>query len=329
MKYIIEIEIFRDSFRGDKVSWIKGPREVDKMLDSMNDQEMHDSWPSTIVSEERIRAKVDEIYQEFILDSAPTQICFPAAVLDRTKERTRRLNYYGPGVFAESLFDPIKTLRRDIIPRFIRSQHHAELNKRLALLETLPNASTLQIPLPPNSVLNFGSIDELPDSRRFTFNEVLDCSSLFNKFMAYLQKCYCSENLICHRMIRVFEERSAEKLDVSNNAWDIFLYFVAEGSAFEISLDYASRKEIMLGLASANSGIFNAVLRSVVTMLHAHFTTYQTTEEYAHLAAFMRDKWDENQATVHRKKSQEVKKTSRFLHCFDQNFEGKSKASHK
>jgi hypothetical protein len=284
------------------------------MLDSMSEEDIHNNWPSNTIREDVVRAKVDEIYREFILDSAPTQICFPHDILERTAERTKRLNYYGPGVFTESLFDPIKTLRRDIYPRFSKSQHFAELKKRMKSLEILPSANELSLPLPPSSLFNIASIDEIPVTRRFSFNEIVDCAFLVNKFMIYLQKQFCSENLICYRMIRVFEERLREHLNASDEAWDIYIFFVAEGSAYEVSLDFTARKNIMLGLANAKSGIFSQVERSVMTMLNAHFAKFQKTAEYENLAVNMREEYVATQEE--RRKSSKAASSSSFLSCF-------------
>lgn len=198
------------------------------------------------------------------------------------------INHYGPEVFEESLIDPLKTMKRDIIPRFLRSPFYTELVARLKSIETLPTASELEVPIPPTS-LSFENTD-LSADRKFHLHEVVECRLLYSKFLTYLQGCFCSENLICYRLVTLFEEKMAAKQPVAAITWDIYRFFVAEGSAFEISLEYSNRKAILLQLAKPKPDCFATVKKSAYSMLKTYFSSYKNTAEYQELASYVRSK---------------------------------------
>mmetsp|Transcript_24384 Transcript_24384/g.25009 ORF Transcript_24384/g.25009 Transcript_24384/m.25009 type:complete len:343 (-) Transcript_24384:33-1061(-) len=285
IKYIIEINGFRDAFRIDRISWTRGYKELDHELKGLSDEEIDRTWPSQYISEAAIREKVDKIYSVFIDCNGDYQICFPHSVLERTMWRLDLMNHYGPDVFEESLIDPLKTMKRDIIPRFLRSPFNTELQSRLKSIESLPAASELEIPIPPNS-LSFENADLSPD-RKFHLHEVVECRILYTKFLTYLQGCFCSENLICYRLVTLFEEKMAKKQPVTEITWDIYRFFVAEGSAFEISLEYSNRKSILLQLAKPKADCFLPVKKSAYMMLKTYFASYKTTADYRELANYV------------------------------------------
>ena len=60
-------------------------------------------------------------------------------------------------------------------------------------------------------------------------------------FLAFLRRRVCAENLICVRMIAIFEEHMhADEIESGQRtALQIYRYFVAPRSAFEVSLHHA------------------------------------------------------------------------------------------
>ena len=46
-----------------------------------------------------------------------------AKVAENTKRRMKLLDLYGPDVFSEALLDPLKTINRDVLPRFLASEN--------------------------------------------------------------------------------------------------------------------------------------------------------------------------------------------------------------
>lgn len=203
----------------------------------------------------------------------------------------KRLNYvnlYGPEVFEESLIDPLKTMKRDILPRFIRSPFYEEMTRMINSLDTHPLATELELPIPPTQLVFESS--ELTPNRQFRLSEIVENRYLYSKFMAYLQECYCSENLICYRMVTLFEEKIAAKHSVKDISWDIYRFFVAEGSPFEISLEYSSRKAICLQLAKPTPTCYDDVKKSAYNMLKTFFASYKNKPEYQHLSTYLLSK---------------------------------------
>lgn len=290
IKYITEINSFRDSFRIDRVAWSKPYEQIDQELKGIPESEISLEWPSEYLSESAVKEKVQKIHSQYIHPDAESQICFPHTVLQRTEWRIHHINIYGPETFEESLIDPIKTMKRDILPRFLRSNFFTEMTARLKSIETLPASSDLEIPDPPNSLV-FNSIDEIPPTRRFHLKEIVENRLLYGKFLTYLQKCFCSENLICYRMVTLFEEKIIAKQPVANIAWDIYRFFVAEGSAYEISIEYSNRKSIMLQLAKPNIDTFDFVKKSAYAMLKTIYASFKNTNEYGELSHYLRSKY--------------------------------------
>jgi hypothetical protein len=289
IKYVIEINSFRDSFRIDRVAWSKPYRQIDSELRDCSPDEIPTEWPSIYLSESSVKEKIEKIHATFIHSDAEAQICFPHDVLQRTEKRIQLVRLYGPETFEESLIDPIKTMKKDILPRFLRSTFSSEMIRRLKSIETLPRGTDLEVPDPPNTLV-FQTLNEVPPSRKFHLIELVENRLLYAKFLAYLQSCFCAENLVCYRMVTLFEELLAGKQPVADLAWDIYRFFVAEGSAYEISIEFANRKAIMLQLAKPRADTFELVKKSAFSMLKTIYVSFKSTPEYAELAQYVRSK---------------------------------------
>ena len=61
-------------------------------------------------------------------------------------------------VFEETLIDPIKTLRRDVYPRFLTSEFCKEMVFRCDEISQLPDPFSLRVPAPEGT---FAAIDKL------------------------------------------------------------------------------------------------------------------------------------------------------------------------
>lgn len=258
----------------------------------MSPKDIPTEWPSIYLSEATVRERIDKIHALYIHADADSQICLPYDVLQRTERRIQLVHLYGPETFEESLKDPIKTMKRDILPRFLRSSFFTEMMSRLHSVETLPPATELEFPEPPNT-LQFASIDEVPSSRKFHLSEIVENRYLYQKFLLYLQKCFCAENLVCYRLVTLFEEMCDAKQTrrVSDIAWTIYRFFVAEGAAYEISIEFSERKAIMLQLAKPKINTFEFVKKSSYSMLKTIYASYKTTPEYQDLAHYVRTKY--------------------------------------
>ena len=61
---------------------------------------------------------------------------------------TRQVHLYGPEVFEEACLDPIKTMKKDILPRFLTSSVFRRMVEDVAMWEPPPPASDLKVPPP-------------------------------------------------------------------------------------------------------------------------------------------------------------------------------------
>ena len=64
------------------------------------------------------------------------------------------LHLYGPQVFEEAVIDPIKTMKKDVLPRFVVSDICQELFNQMALCEPLPLENQLEVVAPSNDEVN-------------------------------------------------------------------------------------------------------------------------------------------------------------------------------
>ena len=77
-------------------------------------------------------------------------------------KRIKLFHLYGPEVFEEACLDPIKTMRKDILPRFCRSPIYESMIHRLASCDPPPATSYLHVPTPVGWIDSFLSSSSLP-----------------------------------------------------------------------------------------------------------------------------------------------------------------------
>lgn len=171
IRFIIEVDKFRDFFLSETMFWNKTGREIDKELDLENEgedrvntkdrarelQQLIDAesltneacWPSQKVSRCAVETMAKHIWNTFLSDQAEYQICVPSKVLWNTMRRMRHMHLYGREVFLEALGEPAKTIHRDIYPRFRGSEQMRALRRRMQEVESLPPSSELRLPALP------------------------------------------------------------------------------------------------------------------------------------------------------------------------------------
>lgn len=235
------------------------------------------------------------IWKEYLSDSSNSQICVPASVAVNTKIRFDLRHIYGPDIFNESCIDPIKTVKRDILPRFIASPifHFLEEHLRLDTSDTMLTDKMLSLILPCNFRFEGKSLDVIAPDRLFELYEILDTGILYYEFLTYLRASVTSENLLCVRMIDIYEDfASNAKLhdEAIEQAWRVYKFFIAPGAAYEISLNHLDRKDIMLRMANPNLVIFESAKKSAYIALRSKFENYRSTNEYRNLANVVREK---------------------------------------
>ena len=164
-------------------------------------------WPSKVVHRRFVDRRLKDIWDNYVSESAPTEICISELIRTRTKIRMSLVHIYGPTVFNEALYDPYITLRNDVMPRFVVSHLYGEMNARIAFSLRLPSADTLQVgaPLVADSPFSLCSLGDFPDERKFELHEIIADSFLYGEFLTYLREHFCPENLLCIRKILDYE----------------------------------------------------------------------------------------------------------------------------
>jgi Regulator of G protein signaling domain len=135
IKFIIEVDNYKDHLVSIGVtSGPKSWREIDvsvaldKTIRPDDGIDIHrvlaDSlphWEGTAANKESVLGHVRKIWNLFLSNHSPMQICVPSTVRSNTVKRLEMLNVYLADVFGEALLDPTKTLKRDTIPSFLAS----------------------------------------------------------------------------------------------------------------------------------------------------------------------------------------------------------------
>ena len=112
-----------------------------------------------------------------------------------TIKRMQLVHYYGPDVFAETLFDPIKTIQRDIYPRFVQSEEYRTMKRCQGALEPLPCASKLKLPRPRSTVwTRYRERDIERGNVEFTLDDLLEDRTLYAEFSRFLEQIVALEN---------------------------------------------------------------------------------------------------------------------------------------
>lgn len=286
LSFLMEVMRFRDVFRVDLQAWPNSYHENDRNFVENESR----SWPSVKVNHCEVLEIMREIYDKFIKDDSPYEICISQEVRLRTMMRVQNVELFGPEVFTEATIEPIKTLKRDIFPRFISSEIYAHMKQRLTAVEPLPNASDLKLLAPTGPFLNDVGLEDMPETRAFSLKEVLECGLLYNEFLIYLRRAHSSENLLCYHMIQVYENLIRQELyeEAENEAWNIYRFFIASGSVYEICCDYMHKKAMLERISIPTLDLFKAIKRGIYVILKSNFETFQSTPAYGKLAKTVR-----------------------------------------
>jgi len=331
--FIMEIDRFRDLLSADKEAWgRKNWKEIDQLIGisvgevissktSQNSSSEggvqkkasftgpedlilggESDWPSSKISREAVVEHVYFVWNKFLSDSAPNQICMPAKVLRNTKKRLEHLQMYGTELFQEALIDPMKTLKRDVLPRFLASEFHAKLQKRAEIIAgNLPPAASLSLPAPEASKVLYFPADQLKLEylRGTELYDIVCDYIMYDAFLKYLQSIVASENLLCARAIEVFRSLWETNTtssgvafkkatpEIEDMAWLVYAYFVAPGAACEVSVSHKRRKQIMQALAAPTKQMFYRIDQSVMASLKLHFENFVRSSFFTDLPAII------------------------------------------
>lgn len=142
MRFVVEIDRFRDLFHAEKITrprknWRQLDQEHNTTTPEVDDFDIErdflvplredkffdaSNWNFHKVPFASVKEHVGSIWKEFLIDNAPFWICIPLRIIINTVKRLKLIHVYGQEVFSEALIDPIKTIQRDIQPRFLASE---------------------------------------------------------------------------------------------------------------------------------------------------------------------------------------------------------------
>lgn len=233
------------------------------------------------------------------LPLSPNYVFLPKTVSSNTLRRMEYLDLYGADVFSEAVTTALKVLHRDIFPRFIKSRTYLNMMKRrlspnLDTVVSLPAEHLLVVKPPKSEILaELGQRIIHADGKLYNLKEILRDGLLFNEFLLRLKKTGASEYLLCPRIITIFREtiRASKRNvnitaeEVQDQAWNIYLFFVAEGSSYEIPLNGEQRKAIQLSLGKPTIDMFYELEAVAMNGLVLLFNKFKFTENYKNLAA--------------------------------------------
>lgn len=262
IKFAMEIDKFRDFMAADIDVWRdnKDWREMDRdcdlysmsitnvqkeIVEPLRNGTLLDpaTWPSKKIDVSSMLEQLRHIWDVYLSDDGESQICMPSKVYIHTMNRLKLAHVYGPDLFSEAMLDPIKTIRVDIQPRFVVSQHFKEMRVRMTDLSILPLPSSLNLPPPDATVRAKYSVDQLTrEGFRFALDDFLVDKVLYEAFLKYLDHQRSSENLRCLQAINLFKNKiNSVFLDPTlkpaaiEQGWLVYKYFIAEESAYEVS----------------------------------------------------------------------------------------------
>lgn len=312
LNYLIEVDRFRDLIEMDIDAWnvTINWKDIDGLLNihsiegfkesKTNDDEIviegESQWPSRKVPFSSVREHILKIWKEFISYDATTQICIPSKVLCNTRKRLENLHLYGAYVLEETLLDPMKTLTRDTLPRFLSSNYYKRMGTRLDALYPLPEASSLELPLPGKAITATWPIEDInvDKLREMSLSDMFHDRIIYPHFVTYCKKLYCDENAYCGRALTIYQCHYKHAVNdttcppgAEDIAWTIFRYFIAPKSCYEVSLSHRRRKEIMRALANPPRNVFSKVELSAFAVLKGYYQSFSRTDAFQELPALI------------------------------------------
>jgi len=88
-------------------------------------------WTSTTLQKDAVLKHLRAIWDTYCAANAQYEICIDKDMLARTGFRLRNVHQYGPLIFEEATIDPTKTVKKDVLPRFLTSALYRDLKTRL------------------------------------------------------------------------------------------------------------------------------------------------------------------------------------------------------
>lgn len=230
---------------------------------------------------------------------SPNFVFLPKSISDNTFRRMEHFDLYGADVFSEAVTEALRVLHRDIFPRFLKSTSYENIIKRRlsADLKTViyPSATSLVVKPPKSEILaELGMRTIHAEGKMYNLKEILRDGILYNEFLVRLKKRGGFHYLLCVQLMAIFKEsmranpntNSITTLDsVVEQAWILYLYFIAEGSCHRIMVSAELSRHIQLSLGNPIVDMFDGLESLAMAELVIFFNRYKGTENYRNLAS--------------------------------------------
>lgn len=311
-EFLLAVKKFHDLFTsGDWVPW--------RELDAVSEDDPLYAKSLKVFEEvfdaphrDQIEKEIELLWKHFLDPTkASAEVCLAYDILDNTQRRMTFFRSYGPDVFAEATLEPTKSMVRDILPRYMSSSHCAEMLKRRSMRDNLPPACDLKIPFPQN--LNRRSSKKMKLSTqegRFEYSCNLDnyCRDMFlyEKFLKYLQKSVCDENLLCYRAIDMFKQNmtadsgsSSRQEDCAAMGWIVYFYFLCVGASHEVSVSHDVRNNISRNMCKLDVHTFDDIQKSIRLMLEEQLITFRMSADFAELQVLLAQRDQNNNSDLY------------------------------
>ena len=86
-------------------------------------------------------------------------------------------------------------------------------------------------------------------------------------------------------------QKIEKRFDVPDGArecvWQLYLYFIAEGAAFEISLSRDERREIMLQMALPTEHMFDDIYKDLIITIAPHLASFYLSNDHISRLRYM------------------------------------------
>jgi hypothetical protein len=193
-RFVVAVNKYCDCFEGSRSwpSWEgldkqKGHREITNLL---SDEQCKD-----------IERELYYIADNFLTPDGKFEICISPGMLKRTRMRMELFRIYGPEVFTEASMDPMNTLMKDILPRFVVSQIYQDMGYFVDKINNVAfvHITALELPLPvdpPDVAVDAAYMEELDN---YFVHPIL-----YAQLLKYLNRIVSSENLLCIRAVDMF-----------------------------------------------------------------------------------------------------------------------------
>lgn len=286
IRYIISVMKYKEMFSIDISKWCDDWKDLDLEFESIfnnNNYDNHIGWPSSKISENRVRNMITDIWSNFFDVNGPFTVSFNERIRNRIETRVRYLQYYGPYVFDESLLDHMHFVHREIRPMFLKSKQFSEMRSRMDESASA-NEERFKVPYPINTSMPLVQVDEFGFEHYFELDDLLAYLPLYTEFLQFTREIFSSENLLCYQNILQFRREYNRDLGFAKTeAWYIYSYFVRPNALFEISVSTDARMGIELLLAKPTLNMFEAIEPSLLSQLRANFVDFQRTDAYLSL----------------------------------------------